>query len=388
MNNDDDISLVSEALPGDFTGHEEISSDIEKTSDGTEFEDTGISKPFNPTLINILSKQMSVDTLIKRMREGEVDLSPDFQRAEVWKPTAKSRLIESLLIRIPLPAFYMDATNEDRWLVVDGLQRLSTLRDFVLLNSMKLQNLEFLTQFHGLRYKELPRNYQRRIEETQVTVYLIEKGTPAAVKFNIFKRINTGGLPLSSQEIRHALNQGPVTSFLKQLASSREFLKATDSGVSDERMAARECVLRFLAFTVTPPESYKAADFDAFLSDAMASLNRMSDAQRKDIGDRLIRALRASHEIFGDAAFRKPKRRIKSPVNKALFEVWTVAMDCQTDADLTLMKAARKKVLQSVIALMQSDNEFLNAISQGTGDIAKVRLRFNRFRSRVEEALR
>jgi hypothetical protein len=388
MDNDDDISRVSEALPGDATEPEEISSDLEKTSDGTEFEDTGISKPFNPTLINILSKQMSLDTLIKRMREGEVDLSPDFQRAEVWKPTAKSRLIESLLIRIPLPAFYMDATNEDRWLVVDGLQRLSTLRDFVLLNSMKLQNLEFLTKFHGLRYKELPRNYQRRIEETQVTVYLIEKGTPAAVKFNIFKRINTGGLPLSSQEIRHALNQGPVTSFLKQLASSPDFLNATEGGVSDERMAARECVLRFLAFTVTPPESYKAADFDAFLSDAMASLNRMSDAQRKDLGDRLIRALRASHEIFGDAAFRKPKRRIKSPVNKALFEVWTVAMDCQTDAALTLLKAARKKVLQSVIALMQSDNEFLNAISQGTGDITKVRLRFSRFRIRVEEALK
>jgi hypothetical protein len=180
MNNEDDTSRVSEtlALPSNAYGNEDLSSDVEETSDGTEFEDTGISKPFNPTLINILSKQMSLDTLIKRMREGEVDLSPDFQRAEVWKPTARSRLIESLLIRIPLPAFYMDATNEDKWLVVDGLQRLSTLRDFVIRNSLKLQDLEFLIQFHGFRYRDLPRNYQRRIEETQVTVYLIERELP------------------------------------------------------------------------------------------------------------------------------------------------------------------------------------------------------------------
>jgi hypothetical protein len=204
--------------------------DLEAT-DGTEYEDTSIEKPFNPTLINILSKQMSLDTLLKRMREGEVDLAPDFQRAEVWKPTARSRLIESLLIRIPLPAFYMDATNEDSWLVVDGLQRLSTLRDFAVKKTMRLRDLEFLVQFDGMRYGDLPRNYQRRIEETQVTVYLIEKGTPPEVKFNIFKRINTGGMPLSSQEIRHALNQGPVTSYLKKLAHSQDFKQATYNGV-------------------------------------------------------------------------------------------------------------------------------------------------------------
>jgi hypothetical protein len=246
----------------------DMESDVETTPDGTEYEDTDITKPFNPTLINIITKQMSLDILIRRMREGEVDLSPDFQRAEVWKPTAKSRLIESLLIRIPLPAFYMDATNEDNWLVVDGLQRLATLRDFVIKKTMKLEALEFLTQFQGLKYDDLPRNYQRRIEETQVTVYLIERGTPPEVKFNIFKRINTGGLPLSAQEIRHALNQGPVVQYLKQLADSKEFLQATDKGVSDKRMAARECVLRYLAFTLTPPETYKAADFDAFLGNS------------------------------------------------------------------------------------------------------------------------
>jgi len=361
-------------------------SDLE-TEDGTEYEDTSIEKPFNPTLINILSKQMSLDTLLKRIKEGEVDLAPDFQRAEVWKPTARARLIESLLIRIPLPAFYMDATNEDNWLVVDGLQRLSTLRDFAVKKTMRLRDLEFLVQFDGMRYGDLPRNYQRRIEETQVTVYLIEKGTPPEVKFNIFKRINTGGMPLSAQEIRHALNQGPVTSYLKALAHSPQFKQATYNGVNDKRMTARECVLRFLAFNITPPDQYKAADFDAFLSDSMATLNCMTDVERKALGDRFLRSLVASHQIFGDSAFRKPRLRNKLPVNKALFEVWTVTLDKQTDDAIAILEERSSQVIQNVDRFMRSDIDFLNAISQGTGDAAKVRLRFQRFRKVIEDSL-
>lgn len=363
----------------------EVQPEIEETTDGTEYEDIGITKPFNPTLINILTKQMSLDTLIKRMREGEVDLAPDFQRAEVWKPIAKSRLIESLLIRIPLPGFYMDATDEDKWLVVDGLQRLSTIRDFVIKKTMHLQDLEFLSQFHGLTFDQLPRNYQRRIEETQVTVYQIEKGTPTEVKFNIFKRINTGGLPLSAQEIRHALNQGPVTSYLKRLVVSQEFQTATDQGVSDKRMAARECVLRFLAFTLIPPEKYTSDNFDDFLSKTMATMNNMKDSQREDLAKRFLRAVKWSNLIFSKSAFRKPGG--SHPVNKALFEVWTVAMDKQTDDKLEQLKVNRESVTQRVQSKIMNDLEFLNAISQGTGDIAKIRLRFSRFHKIIMEAL-
>lgn len=362
--------------------------DIQKTSDGTEYEDTGIARPFNPVLINITSKQMSLDTLIKRIREGEVDLAPNFQRSDVWKPKAKSRLIESLLIRIPLPAFYMDATDDEKWLVVDGLQRLSTLKDFVINKTMVLQELEFLTQFNKDGYDALPRNFQRRIEETQVTVYLIEKGTPPEVKFNIFKRINTGGLPLSAQEIRHALNQGPVTAFLKALADSGEFTRATHDGVSDERMAARECVLRFFAFILTPFDKYKPDDFDTFLNKAMEKLNTMSEDEREKLARRFIRALDAAHTIFGRGAFRKPSRNNrKSPVNKALFEVCTVTMDKQSDETLQRLEASRTMVTKKVIDFMQSDAEFINAISQGTGDVARVRRRFSSFERVIEEAL-
>lgn len=228
---------------------------------GTEVEDVNgdgeITTPFDPTLIRVDTRPMTINLLLSRIHYNELDLQPGFQRkAGIWSESTQSRLIESILIRIPLPAFYMDATDEDRWLVVDGLQRLTTLRRFILTKELKLRGLQFLTNLEGKTYDELSRNLQRRIDETQVIVYLIEKGSPAEVKFNIFRRINTEGLPLSSQEIRHALFQGKATDLLTKLAQSSEFKQAIDNGISDNRMADRESILRFLTFTITPYTNY------------------------------------------------------------------------------------------------------------------------------------
>lgn len=360
---------------------------------GIEPEDTiseeRISDPFNPALIRVDTRTMTIDLLLRRIEHNELDLQPSFQRKDgIWTKGAKSRLIESLLIRIPLPAFYVDATDDDKWLVVDGLQRLTTLKSFILDNTLKLCELEFLSSLIGKTYTDLSRPMQRRITETQVTVYVIEKGTPSEVKFNVFKRINTGGLPLSAQEIRHALNQGCATEFLAQLASSAEFKKAVDNGISDDRMADRECVLRFLAFTLVPYIKYKSKEFDSFLNDCMVSMNAMPDHEMEQLKERFIKAMVVAYAIFGTDAFRKRYKReaARNPINKALFESWSVNLSQLNDEQIHIL-TERKNMLQERFIDLMNTRDFNEAISQGTGNIKKVQNRFRSIQQLIEEVL-
>lgn len=349
---------------------------------GIEDEDSSselITKPFDPNLIRVKLWTPTVDLVMKRLKANEIDLAPDFQRAAgIWKDRAQSQLIESLLIRIPLPAFYVDASNEDKLVVVDGIQRFTALRRFLLDRDLALNGLEYLTELNGATADRLPRSLARRLEETMLTVYLIEKGTPERAKLNIFKRLNTGGEPLTAQEIRHAMNAGPVREYLKVLSQSEPFLRATEGKFSDDRMTARECALRFCAFVLTPPERYPAdADLDSFLHDAMIKLNEIGDGERATLARRLDRAMVAAELILGNQAFRKPKRSgSRSLVNKALFEAWAVGLDGCSDAEIARLCERREQVFEMFRDVFESNREFDKALSQGTGDRQKVRLRF------------
>jgi hypothetical protein len=369
---------------------DDILDEVEEGATGLAPEDVGsdgeISDPFDPSLIRVESRTMTISLLLSRIEHEAIDLAPDFQRkGGIWSDAAQSRLIESLLIRIPLPAFYMDGTDDEKWLVVDGLQRLTSLKRFIIDKELRLSGLEFLRRYDNHNYDELPRNLQRRIQETQVIVFVIQEKTPPDVKFKIFKRINTGGLPLSSQEIRHALYQGPVTKFLRELAESKEFLDATDRGIKDNRMGDRECVLRFVAFLLTPPVDYPAkGELDPFLSQAMGTLNGCSDLF-PELRSRFLRAMLRAKLLFGNKAFRKvsPVTYWRGPLNKALFEAWAVNLDAIDEACFSVLLQRKGDLLDAFVALTQQP-DFSSAISQGTGDASKVRLRFSRIRSLIE----
>jgi hypothetical protein len=373
----------------------EDSEDLPKRDDdGVELEtkigqEPLIDQPYDPSRTNIVTRQITIDLLLNRIREGEIDLNTAFQRrGDLWSETQKSRLIESLMIRIPLPSFYFDATDDSRWLVVDGLQRLTTL-DLFLNKHMPLQNLEFLSEYNDFEFADLPRPLRRRIEETQVTVNLIQPGTPGKVKFYIFRRINTGGLVLNAQEIRHALNQGPAVEFLRRLAKSPEFLAATDGSISDKRMADCEFVLRFMAFTLTSYAHYIIPDLDAFLNDQMGRLNKEADNF-----DRLTlafqRAMRTAKLIFEEQAFRKhePSAQKRAPINKALFEAWAVSLGRLDDKSCETLVDRRDSLRSAEMQLYLTDHGFVQSVTQGTGDVRKVHKRFQTIEGLVQDILK
>ncbi|MBA3924255.1 MAG: DUF262 domain-containing protein [Nostocaceae cyanobacterium] len=344
---------------------------------------------YDPEEINIVTKEPTIEQLLRRINEEALNLAPDFQRqAGVWKDEAKSRLIESILIRIPLPAFYIDAsTDEDEWLVVDGLQRLSALKQFVSDNQLKLSGLEYLKELHGKTYEQLERRYQRRILETQVTVYLIEKGTPVEVKYNIFQRINTGGVSLSKQELRHALNPGNALKFLAQLASLTEFKRVVNlSKTRIQRMEDREFVLGFLAFLLTSYRNYKAADRDAFLNKALFDLNHLSQDDLSQIKNSFRKVMVIAFDIFGEKAFQKLSNRAKRkfPPNKSLFEAWSVSLSQLNDTDIQKLKARKQELINKFIIYVDGDKEFLASISQAAN---KVEYRFSVVEKIIQEVL-
>lgn len=342
--------------------------------------------PFNPQDIDIKTKTMSLDNIIKRLRENEIDMAPDFQRqGNLWPIEKQSQLIESVLIKLPLPAFYFDGSNDNKWLVVDGLQRLSAIKNFVVDKSMALYGLEFLKKLDGFKFDDLPRAYQRQIEEAEIMAYIINPGTPEDVKFNIFKRINTGGLVLAAQEIRHALNQGTPAKFVAELANLQEFKRATGWVIATDRMLDREFVTRFITFYINSPADYKP-DLDTFMSRSMGQLKYKTERELLAIRNNFIEAMKLSSAIFSRWAFRKVYNITarRKPINKALFEVWSVELAKLSDEERKLALKRKKAIFNGFVKLMNEDVFFGNAITSATGDKSRVRYRF----SKIEELLK
>jgi Protein of unknown function DUF262 len=362
--------------------------DLEEEMESEEEEGRGTA-PFDPSQVRLETRSMTIDLILERINHDEIDLAPDFQRNDdIWNDTAKSRLIESILIRIPLPAFYMDATNDERWLVIDGLQRLTALKQFVIDNQLKLTGLEYLTQLEGCRYEEISRSYQRRIRETSLTICAIEKGTPPELKYNIFRRINTGGKTLLPQEIRHALNPGAAPKFLEKLANNTAFTRIVRLGKSPKnRMKDREFVLGFISYYLTSYKDYRPTEGrDYFFNQAMIKLNKLNLEQLENIENDFNRAMNLAWIIFGDSAFRKifSSGGRRQPLNQSLFESWSVLLS-KLDEDKQSFIVNRKEELMGKFAeQIDRDPEFLKSISQAS---EKVSYRFEKIEAIIDEVV-
>ena len=344
-----------------------------------EREDSSeIKRPFDPEKIKIRTVNIVVDQLVSRIGHDEIDLAPDFQRiAGIWDNKRKSRLIESLLLRIPIPVFYVAADENERWSVVDGLQRTSTIHAYVT-GGYGLTQLEYLIKLDEYYYNDLPRAMQRRINETQLVVNVIESGTPKEVMFNIFRRINTGGMMLNGQEIRHALHPGTIRTYLKDLVGTEEFLQATNNSIKTDRMADRECALRFLAFHIEPWERYSANDLDSYLGLTMERINAMGSIERTRLLMDFKKAMQAAFNIFGNDSFRKrysPNEK-RHPISKALFEAWSVGLARRSNEEIDILVENREDVIARFTSLMNDDWEFDTAVSYSTGDPSRIRKRF------------
>lgn len=394
---------------------------------GVELEDDSVQfEPFDPASISIEPKVVSMDHLLRRLRQGSIRLAPAFQRKFVWDQVRSSQLIESLMLRIPIPMFYVAASEDGHWDVVDGLQRLTTIRNFLLGEEKNtdgkkavreaipfaLKKLEFWgDHFDGLTFSDLynsPRHAKivNNILETEFRFTVINPATPDEVKRNVFKRINTGGMPLTAQEIRHALYQGKSTRFLQELVEIDEFKDAVGRSVDDSRMAARELVLRFLAFYIRAPDQYEG-NMDKFLSDTMRLINSAPEFtpeklnkifrnktpyffrsfNKAELLSKFTLGMKRCTEFFGDYAFRKatpPLRR--PPINKALFETWSNVFSDMDNVDYNILLNNKDQFYALYRDLLKSA-DFERAVSRDSGTITGTKERHVKINEIIKKVL-
>lgn len=364
-----------------------IEEEVESDNGGDEIKE----HPFCTKDIKINPVPVTLDNIVKRLRYDEIDLSPAFQRrGDLWTRKKMSRLIESILLRLPLPMFYFDVSNPDKWIVIDGLQRLSTIRRFMVKEDLKLGHLEFLTDLTGKNFSNLDRPYQRIIEETQIMTYQVEAQTPKEVKYSLFNRINTGGLTLTPQEIRQALNQkNHGVKILENMINTDTFKRVVN--IRSKRMVANELALRFIGFTeldedITVNFNHNLPEF---LDRTMEKVDNLDNSYIESYTSKLEETLIYIEKIIDkEVVFNKTLARPQNmkSLNRSLFDLWVT-----TVYKLTLEKKKKlllkKDILKTNYKTLLLNKDFDDTITRGSNDRKNIVKKFKMFGEMIEEVL-
>lgn len=370
----------------------ELDDGVEKELEDLEPQISDSYTPFDTAKIDIIVKPMTISKLLDRLQNDELLLNPDFQRAsDLWDDKRKSRLIESIILRIPLPSFYFNEDKQGNYSVVDGLQRLSTIFQFIdnkelsrSLNikyeSLKLSDMQYLIDLNGQTFDEIPRQYRRIINELEITSTIIRPSTPDLVRFNIFARLNQGGLAVNGQEIRNAIYPGIWREHISSISQSTLFTNNTQNKISKKRLIDHQMILRVFALFSTKADRCDKNILDDFINYALVNYIMLWDNQRWEVEkNNFFTGMKNTIKIFGDNAFRKldNSKESKLPINKTIFEIQVYLLGSQTyteDQIKNLIKN-RDKVLEFTEQEMKENKQFLDSISSNTGSDSSFYIR-------------
>ena len=351
-----------------------IESDLDTVEQDREEE--GGLYPYDPTKedIDVREEAQTVyELVIRKWDRGLVKIDPEFQRNFVWKKPEMSQFIESIILNFPIPPLYLNQNVKGELIVVDGRQRLTTLRKF-LKNEFKLEGLNVLKHLNGKYFDDLAvlgNGLQAKIEDKKMLVFLIKPSVSLKVVYDIFYRINTGGTQLERQEIRHSIFQGKSTELLKRLAEQAYFKEAIGNGIKPDRMKDREAVLRCLAFRILPIDTY--ATMTTFVEKAMVKINKMDDSEINFLEIEFERAMKWSYAIFKEKNFRIPTKQNRGVINMAVMESLISFLSNQTDA---FIERNQNIIRTNFFERLIQNNEYINTVQFSTGDKRRVLNRF------------
>ena len=344
----------------------------EDTASEDNIEDGGIY-PYDPAYsdIEIGDTPFSIFEYLRQLDKGKIVIQPDFQRNQVWKNTQKSKFIESILLNFPLPPIYLNETKESNYIVIDGLQRSTTLKEFYY-GTLKLSELEALPKYNNMCYKDLPDTLQSKFEDKKLTVFILKPSTPMVVIYDLFNRINTGGTQLNRQEVRNCIFIGKSTLLLKELSEKTYFKKAISCGVSAQRMKDREVVLRYIAFRWFDYKNEYIGNMSDYIESAMKKINKMDEIQIQEIRADFKKVMRQSFSILGNRNFRIPTSSTRGTINTAVLETVCNYLSLKEDDFIEKNKGIIKENYTRLI----NDTVYRDAVTRSTASKTRVSDRF------------
>lgn len=333
-----------------------------------ELADSILDVPPEQRKLHTETFDFAVTTLRHYLSEGKVTI-PAFQRRSVWTDVQASRLIESLIIQCPIPVIYLSQTPEERLEVIDGNQRLTSIRRF-LDDELVLRGLTSYPELAGSTFSTLDPRFQRHIENRTLRCITILKDTHPQVKFDVFERLNTGSTKLSAQELRNGIYNGTLTAALAEIARSPEWRTHIRGGQTD-RMKSEELALRFLAFYYDRGQYRKP--LASFLSEFCRRHRNCSVEESATFKGLCIETLRAAAELLGPSAFCVVDERGEPlrGLNAALFEAEMLAVANLGGAGPEVGRDVAKAIGQR----LSQDYQFYRSVTYATSDEQSVMYR-------------
>jgi hypothetical protein len=314
------------------------------------------------------SYDLSIQTLQEKWENEDLVL-PEIQREYVWDNPRASRLIESLLLNIPIPVLYLAETNDGLWEIFDGHQRVRSVVRF-LKNEFRLSSLTVLAEFNGSRFHQLPLREQRFLTSRMMRAVVISADSHPNMKFEIFERLNSGAVVLNAQELRNSLFRGTFNAMLRELAKDSIYRECIGTNTPRKRMVDEEFALRFFALSADL-QSYRPP-LKKFLNDYMQSVQNAPDKELQTLRRRFTRSVTMIRDVWGSSAYRVTDRKGHSTErapNRALFDAQMTAFDLvPASKDITNQ---RKDIIREFSRLFRRD-EFVDSISLATGDRSRT----------------
>lgn len=330
----------------------------------------------------------TVSSLKKKYDRGRLDPQPDFQRYEVWSNKKNSRLIESILLDLPLPLFYFAQQEKGPTVVIDGQQRLMAIFNY-LDGEYALTGLGPLKVLEGNKFNKLDDDLQERIEDFKLSVVEILRESEESIKFDLFERLNTGAVSLNEQELRNSVYRGDYNDLLKKLATNTTFRKFLKLNKAHPRMNDVEFVLRYMAFRDQTYLKHDDKKTGEFLNRTMRRGKQLADndpaaakKEHKKAEADFKKALANTLTVFGaDKAFRRftagdasdHKGGWEKRINKALMDVQLYAF---THYDRGVITKNRDAIYDMAVDLMAEDTEFSDLVRHTISEKKRVIRRF------------